>query len=342
MRPAQRTRLVPISVGFIRAAVLFSVSLTLVQAQQVTPMLLVLEKSDKMMAIVDPATAKVIAHVPAGEDPHEIVASEDGKLAYISNYGAFQSPQHPLTVVDLVTRKPLSVVDLGSLLAPHGLEMVNGKVYFTVEGSKAIGRYDPVSQRVDWTLGLGANRTHMLVVAKDESHIYTANVNSDSISILDRDKKGDASGWVQSTISVGKGPEGFDVSPDGKQLWAANSHDGTLSIVDLTTHKVTQTIELHTKFANRVKFAPDGKLVLVSDLGTGDLVVLEVAARKEVKRVNLGHGVAGILIAPDGSRAYVAVSPDNNVAILDLKSLSLIGRISTGGGPDGMAWAAGR
>jgi len=315
----------------------FTASLAVAQAP--SPALLVLEKNDKSMAIVDPGTLRVVGRVPAGEDPHEIVASEDGRYAYISNYGAFQNPQHTLSVADLAERKALPAVNLGALRAPHGIELVNGKVYFTAEGSKAIGRYDPATHQVDWTLGIGQNRTHMLLVSKDESRIFTSNVNSDTISILDRDKNGDVSGWVETAISVGKGPEGFDVSPDGKELWAANSHDGTLSIIDLGNRKVVRTLDLHTKFANRVKFTPDGKLVLISDLGTGDLVVIDAAARKEVKRLHLGQGVAGILIVPDGSRAFVAVSPDNEVAVVDLKTLSVTGRIATGKGPDGMAWA---
>jgi len=306
-------------------------------AQASAPLLLVLEKNDKDLAIIDAASQKVIARVPAGEDPHEIVA--DGHFAYISNYGAFQNPQHTISVVDLVEHQALPAIDLGSLRAPHGLELVNGKVYFTAEGSKAIGRYDPATHTIDWTLGLGQNRTHMLLVDRDEKQIFTSNVNSDSISILDRDPKADASGWTQTTISVGKGPEGFDVSPDGKQLWAANSGDGTVSVIEVATRKVSDTFNIRTKRSNRVKFTPDGKLVLISDLGTGDLVILDAATHKEVKRLNLGHGIAGILLAPDGSRAYVAVSPDSNVAVVDMKTLTVTSRISTGHGPDGMAWA---
>jgi YVTN family beta-propeller protein len=306
-------------------------------SQTPSPALLVLEKNDKSMAIVDPATFKVVARVPVGEDPHEVVASDDGKFAYISNYGAFQSPQHTISVVDLSAQKALPTVDLGTLRAPHGMEFVNGRVYFTAEGSKVIGRYDPAAHRVDWTLGIGQNRTHMLVVSKDENRIFTSNVNSDTISILDRDKNGDTSGWIETPISVGKGPEGFDVSPDGKELWAANSHDGTVSIIDLGARKVVQTLDLHTKRANRVKFSPDGKVVLISDLETGDLVIVDVAARREMKRLNVGHGAAGILIVPDA--AFIAVSPDNEVAVVDLKTLSVVARITTGKGPDGMAYA---
>ena len=308
-------------------------------AQTPSPALLVLEKDDRTLAIVDPTSLKIVGRASAGEDPHEIVATDDGRFAYISNYGAFSNPQHTLSVVDLVAQKALPAVNLGGLLAPHGLEFLNGKVYFTAEGSKVIGRYDPNSRQIDWVLGIGQNRTHMLVVAKDASRIFTSNVNSGTVSILDRDKNADVSGWTETPIRVGKGPEGFDVSPDGKEIWAANSHDGTVSIIDLAGRKVTQTLDLHTKFANRLKFTPDGKLVLISDLGTGDLVVLDAAARREIKRMSLGHGAAGILLGPNGSRAYVALSPDNYIAIVDLKTLSVIGRIETGKGPDGMAWA---
>jgi len=292
------------------------------------------------MAIVDPATLKIVGRVEAGDDPHEIVASDDGKFAYISNYGAFgANPGHTLSVVDLAAQKRLASVELGGLRAPHGLELAEGKVYFTAEGSKVIGRYDPASQKIDWVLGIGQNRTHMLVVAKDLSRIFTSNVNSDSIGILEHDKNGDTSGWTETYIPVGKGPEGFDVSPGGKELWAANSGDGTVSIIDLAGKKVVATIDVHTKRSNRLQFTPDGKLALISDLNTGDLVLVDAAARKEIKRLSLGHGVAGILVVPDGSRAYIAVSRDNNVTVVDLKTLSVTGRVSTGKGPDGMAWA---
>jgi YVTN family beta-propeller protein len=309
-------------------------------AQGASTRLLVLEKEDRSLAIVDPERLTVVGRVNAGEDPHEIVTSDDGKFAYISNYGAFSQPLHTLTVVDLAARRSLPTVDLGALLAPHGLAIVNGRVYFTAEGSKAIGRYDPSSGRVDWTLGLGQNRTHMLVVNKDEDRIFTSNVNSDTISMLERNKNGDVSGWLETVIPVGKGPEGFDISPDGKEVWAANSHDGTVSIIDVAGKQVTGTLHVDTKMANRLKFTPDGKLVLISDLRGGDLVVVEAGTRTQIKRISLGHGAAGILVVPDGSRAYVAVSPDNNVAVIDLKTMAITGRIATGHGPDGMAWAA--
>jgi YVTN family beta-propeller protein len=307
-------------------------------SQTPSPRLLVLEKEDRSLAIVDPAALKIVGRAPAGEDPHEVVASQDGTRAYISNYGGFSTPQKTLSVVDLASEQALPPIDLGPLRAPHGLDMVSGKVYFTAEGSKVIGSYNPDVNQIEWVVGTGQDRTHMLKVNPDLSAIYTANVNSATVTIFERNKNGDASGWTANNIRVGPAPEGFDVSPDGRELWAA-SHQEVLSIIDIASKRVIQTMNLHTKFANRVKFTPDGKRVLISDLGTGELIVVDAAARQELKRISLGRGCAGILIVPDGSAAYVAVSPDNNVALIDLETLSLSGRIATGKGPDGLAWA---
>jgi hypothetical protein len=60
--------------------------------------------------------------------------------------------------------------------------------------------------------------------------------------------------------------------------------------------------------------APDGKRVLISILSTGDLLVYDVASRKEVHRLSLGKGCAGILMDPDGSRVFVGCTAANYVA----------------------------
>jgi YVTN family beta-propeller protein len=146
--------------------------------------------------------------------------------------------------------------------------------------------------------------------------------------------------WKQIVLPVGKGDEGFDVSPDGHELWTANAQDGTLSVIDLKSRKVTATLDAKTFGANRLKFTPDGKLVLISSLGDGDLVIYEAATRKQFKRVHIGHGAAGILMDPHGKRAFIACSPDNYIAVLDLKTLEVTSHIDVGGEPDGLAWAS--
>jgi YVTN family beta-propeller protein len=328
---------------------------------QATPResLLVLSKQDHTLAIVDPATLKVIVKIPVGADPHEVIASADGRTAYVSNYGGGGAGAlHTLAVIDLVNQKPLTAVDLGALRGPHGLDFAGGRVWFTAEASKAFGSIDPSSGKVDLILGTGQNRTHMIFVTQDLSRIFTTNIQSGTVSIWEKARPSLPSGpptaaggpapgpnpveWSQTVVPVGAGSEGFDVTPDGKELWTANAQAGTVAVVNIAEKKVVQTIEANVRGANRLKITPDGKLAFVSALGGPDVVVFDVPARNVLKRIPVGHGAAGILVQPDGARAFVACTPDNYIAVIDLKVLEVTSHMDAGGAPDGMAWAVQR
>jgi YVTN family beta-propeller protein len=129
------------------------------------------------------------------------------------------------------------------------------------------------------------------------------------------------------------------VSPDGLELWIAASDNGAIAVIDLTSRKIVATIDAKVMGANRLKFTADGKRVLISSLRTGDLFIYDATSHKEIKRLNIGHGAAGILVDPDGSRAFIGCTADNYVAVIDLKTLAVIAHIDVGGGPDGLAWA---
>ncbi|MGA8271672.1 MAG: YncE family protein [Candidatus Sulfotelmatobacter sp.] len=309
--------------------------------------LLVLAKRDNTLAIVDPSSLKVIAKIPVGNDPHEVIASADGKTAYVSNYGS--GAYHTLAVVNLIAQKALPSIDLGALRGPHGLAFAGGKVWFTAEAAKAIGSYDPAAKSIDWILGTGQNRTHMIYVSPDMKLIVTTNVSSGTVSIIEKTAavhsgQGGPPGppggdWNEAVVRVGSGSEGFDVSPDGKEIWVANAGDGTVSIIDVENKQVSQTLAADVAGANRLKFTPDGKLAFISTLRGGDVTVIDSATRKTIERIPVGHGAAGIVMQPDGGRAFVACSPDNYVAVIDLHSMKVVGRIEVGQEPDGLAWA---
>ncbi len=329
--------------------------------------LLALSKQDHTLSIVDPADLRVVARIPVGDDPHEVIASADGKTAYVSNYGfgAF----HSLAVIDLVSQTRQPSIDLGALRGPHGLDFKLGKVWFTAEAAKAIGSYDPAAGKIDWIIGTGQDRTHMLYVFSDGKRIVTTNVNSATVTIMEK-TEGRAGGpppgmppppggmpgmapgpggpppgmmprppggdWKLTVIPVGRGSEGFDVSPDGKEAWVANAQDGTVSVIDIAAKKVTATLAANVPGANRLKFTPDGRLVLIT--AQQALVVLDAATHQEVKRLSNVHGSGGIQMQPDGVRAYVACGRDGYVAAIDLKKLEMVGKVDVAG-PDGLAWA---
>src|SRR5258706_370078 len=108
---------------------------------------------------------------------------------------------------------------------------------------------DPASGKVDFVLGSGQNRTHMIFVTQDLSKIFTSNIQSGTVSIWEKVRPSLPSGpppapgapptgafppeWSQALVEVGAGSEGFDVTPDGKELWAANAQAGTIAVVNI-------------------------------------------------------------------------------------------------------------
>lgn len=295
--------------------------------------LLVLNKADATLAFIDPDTGRTQATLATGVGPHEIELSSDGKLAFVSNYGT-NTPGNSLSIVDVNARRESKRVDLGELQRPHGLTFANGQLYFTAEQSQRVGRLDPATARVDWTFPTEQQGTHMVLASRDGTRLFTSNIGSNTVGIFERS----SNDWIQTLVAVGAGPEGLDQSPDGRELWSAHSRDSSISIIDVASKKVTQTFDVKTRRSNRLKFTNDGALVLVSDLGAGELVVIDARKRTERARLALGRAPTGILVPPGGQVAYVALSGDNKIAVIDLKTLSVAKTIETGGSPDGMAW----
>jgi YVTN family beta-propeller protein len=308
---------------------------TALSAQAPAEALLVLNKSEATLAVVDPASGKLLGKATTGDGPHEVAVSADGRLAFVTNYGN-RAPGTTISVIDVAARRELRRVDLGGLRQPHGITVVDGKAVFTAEGSRSIARYDPATNQIDWKFATGQDVTHMVIASRDGRTLFTSNIGSNTISIIDA--AASASGG-QTVVRVGAGPEGLDLSPDGRELWTAHSTDGGVSVIDVAARKVVQTIDVGTRRSNRLKFTRDGALVLISDLDAGDIVVVDAKSRRVTRRIPVGRMAEGILIAPDGRRAYAAVTGEDKVAVIDLAKLEVVRTIATGRGPDGMAWA---
>jgi YVTN family beta-propeller protein len=295
-------------------------------AAQTQGRLLVLLRDASALAFVEPGSGTVLGRVPVVADPHEVAVTPDGQTAFVA------SPREGISVIDVRGMKELRRVDPGAGSAPHDVLFLNGKLYFTAEGYKTIGRYDPAANKVEWMLGIGQDGTHMMVLAKDRQTMWVPNRGSNSVSVIDGVVGGPPKFKVTAISVPGKTPEGLDLSPDGRELWAATRGDGGVSIIDTATRKVVQSFNLGLTDANRLKFTADGK-VLILDGGTGTLVVVDGASRKEIKRLKVAPGDSGdggIFIMPDGSRAYLGLRDDHSVVAVNLKSLEVESRWAMG------------
>lgn len=311
--------------------VILSVSPGMVKGQTTpNPALLVGEKSGDLLTIVDPETHEIIKRVPANANPHEVATI--GRYAYVSNTGA-----DFITVIDLESQAQVEGIDLDPLSPIHGLWIAGDKLYFASEGSRTIGRYDPDSQEIDWVLGTGQPQSHMIVVTPDERRIFTTNMGPGTASILERTE--DGTGWDITVIPTGPRAEGIDVSPDGEELWIANVNNSTISVIDVESKQIVETLSLDTEFSNRLKFTPDGRRVFVADLQGNDVLVFDRESREEIRRIDVGGGSEGIQMIPDGSRVFVSVSTAGKVVEIDLETLEVTAEITGLDNPDGLAWS---
>lgn len=316
--------------------------------------LLVLNKSDNTVSLINLATRKTVATLPTGVGPHEVAVSPNGKIAVIADYGA-QTPGSSLTVIDIPGKKHVKTIDLGQYRRPHGIVWLRGnEIAVTVEGNKAMLIVDVQSGQVAGVIATDQNVSHMVVVAARSQKAFIANIGSGSVTVLDLKARRKV-----SDILTGAGAEGIDISPDQKEVWVTNRAANTVSVIDVASLKIIATLE-SKDFPIRAKFAPGGKYVLVSNARSGDVAVFDAATRKEVRRIPMQLKAAegatagqrifgnqfgqspvpvGILVASKLSHAFVANTNADIVTMIDLKTWQITERLTAGKEPDGLGYS---
>ena len=274
--------------------------------------------------ILDGETLKSLARIPVGEAPHEAIVSADGRTAYVTNYGTKEKAGNSLSIIDLNALKETKRVDLGDLTRPHGLQEAGGKIYFTAEAAKSVARFDPASGKVDWRAKTDQIASHMLAVGAGGRMIYTANIASGSVTMIDASPGAEAK---VTQLPVGKQPEGITLAPDGKTLWIGHRAGGLISVIDTATAKVSATLTAG-QMPLRIAYAPDGRRVYAVSPQEGAVVVFDAAARKEIGRITIDGAPVGLIVSPDGKRVFVTDLKKGKVFSLDAQKLSVTGSVA--------------
>lgn len=301
-------------------------------AQGANPVLLVSNKHEDTLAFVNPTTLEVIDTIPVGHNPHEMVITPDGRWLYASNY---DPPGDTVSVVDLVRRQHVLQIPTGDYARIHSAAIApDGRhVYFTATQSAIVVEIDTRTNKVTRGIPTHGKISHMVEVSPDGKHLYTANINTQNVSVLER-----ATGKLVTQIPGDKGCEGLQFTPDGRYLWAANQNAGNITIIDVADHSVAATLDC-PGMPVRIRFTKDSKRALVSNwLAEGEVVVFDVPNRKEIKRLRVGNQPIGLLITPDEKRAFVSNMTSDDVHVIDMETLTVTDRFTTGLGPDALVW----
>ena len=304
--------------------------------------LLVANKGDRTLSIIDPATGVQLAAVDEdGITGHEVVASADGKLAFVpifgnSGVGKPGTDGSLIRVIDLEQHAIVGTIDFGRGVRPHCAVMgpKNGMLYVTTELENRVAIIDPKILQVVGSVPTGQVESHMLAISSDGKKGYTANVGPGTVSVIDLRK-----GNVLKIIPISKCTQRISISPDDKWVFTADQTKPRLAVIDTTKEEVVKWIELPgTGYGTAV--TPDGRWLVVALNTVNQVGLVDLHTMKIAQVLDVPKSPQEVLIRPDGLVAYVSCDASKQVAVIDLKAVKVEKLIDAGHGADGLAWAA--
>jgi YVTN family beta-propeller protein len=140
-------------------------------------------------------------------------------------------------------------------------------------------------------------------------------------------------------VPVGKGGHHSAMSPDDKYLYVANQYGGTVSVVDVHSHKKIADIPTGegTDYISPSMYwdgeAIDSPYLFISIDKEDKVAVLDWKNNKIVKDIPVGGSLHGVNLTPDGKSVWVAVGGKKEVVVIDVATLEITKRITFEGGP---------
>ena len=334
---------------FLRAtAVLLSLSLAIspgfAQSSGHEGLLLVAQKGDRSLAIVDPASGNVIANVPEGGiTGHEVAASPDGRFAYVPIYGNSGvgmpgTDGRNMVVIDLALHKVVGNVDFGHGVRPH-LPVIgpkDGLVYVTTELDRSVAIVDPKMLKIVGSIPTGQPESHMLALSHDGRRGYSANVGPGTVSVLDLKTR-----KTLAVVPVAAQIQRISESMDDRWVFTSDQTNPRLAVVDTASNRVSRWIPL-AGFGYGSAPTPNGRWLLIALPDKNEVAVIDLKTMKVLRNIDVGTSPQEVLMRPDGKVAYVSCIDSNSVTEIDLTQWKAVRTFHTGNGTDGLAWAEAR
>jgi DNA-binding beta-propeller fold protein YncE len=304
-------------------------------------LLLVANKGDHSLGIVDVELGKQVATVPEGGiTGHEVAASPDGKTAYVPIYGNSGvgkpgTDGASMVVIDIASRKITGNVDFGKGVRPHlpVFHPKTGMLYVTTELEQAITVIDPKTLKIVGTVPTGQTESHMLAISHDGRRGYTANVGPGTVSVLDLEAR-----KVITVIPISGETQRISISPDDKMVFTSDQTKPQLAVIDTATNKVRTWVALPGAGYGTAS-TPDGKWLLVDVPSKHLVAVVDLTTMKVSKTLDVPASPQAVVVRPDGREAYVSCDSSHKIAVIDTTQWTVRTTIDAGAGADGLAWA---
>ena len=305
--------------------------------------LLVAQKGDRSLAIVDPAAGAVLASVDEnGVTGHEVAGSPDGKLAVVPIYGnsgvgAPGTDGQNIVVIDIASQKIVGNIQFDHGVRPHCpvFGPKDGMLYVTTELDRSITIIDPKTWKVVGSIPTGQQQSHMFTISHDGLRGYTANVGPGTVSVLDMKAH-----TTLTIIPISHNTQRITISNDDRWVFTADQTKPQMAVIDTATNTVKTWVPL-SGLGYGAAVTKDGKWLLMPIPAKNVVDVVELATMKVAHTVDVGADPQEVLAGPGGRVAYVSCVGANRVDEIDLATWKVARSIATGKGTDGLGWAAG-
>lgn len=304
-------------------------------------LLLVVNKSDQTLGIIDPESGRQIAAVPVGGTGHEVAASRDGRTAWVPIYGNSGVGQpgtddRAVRLIDLRSHTRIAQIDLGGPSRPHCAVFgpKDGRLYVTAELTRSIKVIDPGRRAVVDSIPTGEPESHMLAISSNGERGYTSNVGSGTVSAIDlRTKK------VLTVIPVAKVVQRIAISVDDRWVFTADQAKPQIVVIDTHTNEIKSWVTL-SYLGFGMTPTHDGRYLLITHPSSDSVSILNLDSMKIEREIRVPADPQEILVRPDDRVAYVSCDQSKKVAEIDLAFWKITRLIDVGAGADGLAWAA--
>ncbi|MGA8671398.1 MAG: cytochrome D1 domain-containing protein [Terracidiphilus sp.] len=319
--------------------ILLSLCAAVSQAQE--SRLLVAQKGDRSLAIVDPVAGKVLGSVAeGGVTGHEVIASPDGRMAYVPIYGNSGvgkpgTDGTKIVAIDIASQKIVGEINFDHGARPHCplIGPKDGKLYVTTELDKSITIIDPKTLKIVGAIPTGQPESHMLVLSHDGRRGYTANVGPGTVSVLDI-----AGRKSLKIIPISGNTQRIAISNDDRWVFTADQTKPQMAVIDTKTDQVAKWIPIESEgYGGAV--TPDGRWFLVALPDVNKVAVIDIMTMQVAQNIPVGAYPQEVVVRPDGKTAYVSCMHANQVAEIDLSNWKVTRLIATGKDTDGLAWA---
>ncbi len=303
--------------------------------------LLVANKGNHTLGIVDSATGRQVAEVPeSGVTGHEVAASPDGRTAFVPIYGNSGvgrpgTDGRTIDVIDIASQRRVHTLDLGKPLRPHCpvFGPKNGLLYVTTELEDSITVIDPKTLKVLETIPTGQKESHMLAITHDGRRGYTANVGAGTVSAIDLEAR-----KVLAIIAVSRNTQRIALSRDDRWAFTADQTKPQLAVIDTTTNNFHTWVPL-AAVAYGTAPTLDGHWLLITLPDIAKVGVMDIRSMKVVRTVDVAKMPQEIVVRPDDAVAYVSCMGDKKIDAIDLKTWKVTQEINVGPSDDGLSWA---